>query len=565
MKRAHLLLAIVFIAFTACGLSANSLTFLENINIRNSGAADSLTPFTNDSFSAFCSPAGYARLEKAQIGLVYYPSFENSSLSAVAFAYPLVDAGAIAVSGVMLSSVDIEERDSGNVVTGTYNDNYMAVFLSYGLNISGIADAGLSVKYLSHKFYTGVDSSAIGLDAGVSADLPFGIRASAIVTNILKPVFYYDSGESDPLPVKGTFAASRSIKFMENNNDRLIAGAQISVSEFENSPVFGAGAEYMLFNTAALRAGYSTEGLTAGASFYLAGGELNYALVQTPYDYINRFSISYSFGENVREIEKNASLKDARLKEELIKTIKADTINKYTADLENQIKNKDFTSAKETAVKALVWDPENSWFSQRLEELNKIESGARLAQFIKEAVDMVELGLYIDAMVSLNSALEIDPANQEAKSLYKRAEQMAVTLGENNLSVENANKAQIQMHFNNGLNLYASGNYAGALKEWDQVIKDSPMQRQVYTYIQSAQKRLKAIETSEQKQKSEREKKLAGLYNRAVLLYTKGQLEDSLAAWKELLAADPENSEAASNIERLATELNKARQQQLNW
>ncbi len=50
-----------------------------------------------------------------------------------------------------------------------------------------------------------------------------------------------------------------------------------------------------------------------------------------------------------------------------------------------------------------------------------------------------------------------------------------------------------------------------------------------------------------------------------MLLYTKGEYQESMKAWQQLLEIDPENADAKSNIKKITEEFKKLQQQELGW
>src|SRR5450759_2611257 len=125
---------------------ANTLLFLNGINIKDSGMAGASAPFSADSFSAYVNPAGLAFVSRQEISLVYYNLFEGTSLSAASYCLPLLEKGTFAVSAAVLSGGPIEERDSYNTIINTFDDSWTAVYASYGISIFDFLSAGISLK-----------------------------------------------------------------------------------------------------------------------------------------------------------------------------------------------------------------------------------------------------------------------------------------------------------------------------------------------------------------------------------------------------------------------------------
>jgi tetratricopeptide (TPR) repeat protein len=543
--------------------AANNLNFFSDCDIKNSGMAGSYVPFESGSFSPFSNPAGLGSSEKQELGLMYYNLFEGATVSCLTYSYPIIDKGTLSISGIMLDNGSIEQRDGNNVLTGNITDTYKALYLSYGIDIMQFADVGINARYINHDFYN-ISVSGFGIDAGAIFFLPYYTKLSIFAGDILQPEFRYSSSaDSLPLYYDATLGWEDQVLDQVSGVVRVAAG--LSGEEYDQSLTLHCGAEFSAYKLISVRLGLSNNGFSCGGSIKYSGAELNYALVQTSLDLVHRFSVTYSFGENVRSIEKQLITKEAKAKYELIEKIKSETVSKYEQEVEDFIKSTDYDNALISIQKALVWAPGDKWFIEKEGEVQALINTSKVKNYIDDADSLVRQDLYIDALVSLKNALDIDPKNEIAAAKLARAQELIRTLGEKNLSVEEGNKTAIKEHFENGLTDYTAGNYEKAVEEWDKVIKASPLQRQVYNYIQRAQEKIKVKEEAVVAKKSEADKKLAGLYSDAVLLYTKGEFEKSIGLWREYLKLDPDNKDAKEYVEKITKEFLELQKQKLEW
>jgi tetratricopeptide (TPR) repeat protein len=556
-------LAVSFL-FIASISAANTLTFLSGVNIKDSGMAGASAPFSADSFSAYVNPAGLAFVPRQEISLVYYNLFEGTVLSAASYCLPLLENGTFAVSAAFLNGGPIEQRDSHNTIISTFDDSWTAVYASYGISIFDFLSAGISLKYLYHDFYT-EKTGGIGSDLGFLIILPYDLRVALTAANILKPDFKYSSGAYDFLPLIGSASVGWSTGIIRDLRDGLKAAAGISFEEFSNSMTWQAGFEYSVLEMFFIRGGINSEGFAAGASVKYQDAELNYALVSKPADLVHRFSIAYSFGDNIRVIETLLKTKEAKARYELVEKIKNETIASFEEEINDLIKSGDYGNARITIDKALVWAPNDDWFLKKEQEVAALIRSDKVNTYLADADKLMQESLYIDALVSLKNVLDLDPANEIASSKLKRAQELIRTLGESNYSAEAGNKDIIKQHFEAGLDSYTSGNFESAIEEWDKVIQASPLQRQVYNYIKSAQEKMKKREVAVSIKKVTEDKKLSTLYNEAVRIYTKGDFEKSIGLWKEYLKLDPDNVEAKNYIEKITREYLELQKQKLEW
>ncbi len=552
----------ILIVTLTLNLFSNDLYFLKDAGVKNTGALKSLAVFADDAFTPFINPAGLSILKKQEIAFTYIDFYGLSNLSAGSFAYPIFEKGSFAISGIISSVGEIEERNDINEVTGKFNDTYKVLNISYGIKIIDFLDAGISLKYIYHNFYN-IAVSTYGLDGGLNLYLPYDIKISTILFNMVKPVFEYSSFAKDILPVEFNLLAGKKFKIFDNQELKISIGADFK--EFENKINLGAAVEYSIFANYFIRAGITEQDFTAGLSIKISDMTLDYAFVKMPLDFNHRFSISISYGENIRQLEESTKTKEAKIKQELITKIKTETINKYRLDIENYIKNMDLENAKITVEKALAWAPDENWFKEKEEQINKLMNQKKIRDLILEADDFIKQDLYIDAMVRLKSVLDIEPENKIAKEKFKLAENYVKTLGEKNIIEENKNTEKIKIHFEKGLKYYSEQNYKEAIKEWDMVIKSSPLQRQVYNYIKSAEEKIKKKEEQKKTVELLKKQKITELYNKAVLEYTKGNFNESLNIWHELLKVDPENKEAKEYIEKIVEDYKKIQKQEIGW
>jgi tetratricopeptide (TPR) repeat protein len=556
---------LIILQLLGAGFSAYGAYFNPSgINVKDAGMGGVSAPFTADAFSAFVNPAGLATVPRQEISLVYYNLFEGAVLSSASYSLPLVEKGTLSVSALMLNYGTSEERDSTNKIISTFNDSFSGVYASYGINLLPFLNAGMSLKYLYHSFYT-EKSGGFGADLGMIISFPYDLKLALCAENVVKPEFVYSSGESDLLPLYGSVYAGWSTSIVPAINDSLKIGAGMSVEEYQKQPGWQAGAEYSAYSMFFIRGGFNSEGFTAGASLKYQNAELNYALVQKPADLVHRFSIAYSFGDNIRTIEAQFKTKENKARYELIQKITGETVSRFEEEINDLIKTGDYENAMVTIDKALVWAPKDEWFLDKQKEVSQMIKADKIKMYLADADKSIQEALYIDALVSLKNVLDLDPKNEIASLKMKRAQELIKTLGDSNLTVESGNKEIIKKHFELGLDSYASGNFEQAITEWDQVIKASPLQRQVYNYIKRAEEKLKKREEAVSQKKYQDEKNLSVLYNQAVVLYTKGDFEKSIGLWKEYLKLDPNNSEAKDYIEKITKEFLELQKQKLEW
>lgn len=562
VKKLFLILAITFSTIV---LNANNLPYSQDLSVKNAGAAGSLSVFINDSFASFVNPSLLGWTPRQNIGLIYYNLYEKGILSCVSYASPLLEKGTTGISVLYLSSGDIAEKDSNNQETGyIFSDTTTHISLSYGINLFSLFNIGLNVKHINRNFCN-KQISGVGYDLGVSFELPYNIKLSANLENIIKPQFKYSDTSYDTLPIKFNLSTGISIGLIDSINGVIKSGAGITKEEDNDAIGWQAGAEYEIFKLFAIRGGIYESGYAIGSSFIYNDFIFDYAFVSKPLDFIHRFSLSYLFGENIREIENKIKTKEEKIKYELVQKIRQEALDEFKKTINDALLKNDLDLAKETVIKALVWAPYDNWFKDKEKEINDLLNRDKKQKLLKEADIHLKEGSYIDALVSLKSIQEIEPGNKEIQEKIDKATEYVKILGEKNIETEYANKQKIKRHFERGLDLYTSGKYEKAVEEWNKVLQSSPLQNQVYTYIKKAEEKIRKKEDQAKTMKILEKQRILELYNEAVIAHTKGKFEESIKLWKEILKLDPNNKEAHEYLNKVTEEYKKIQQQKLQW
>lgn len=547
-------------------VTANNIPFAHDVSIRNAGASGSISAFINDSFSPYVNPAGLGLAKRQEISGLYYNLFMGSLLSSVSYALPLLDAGTIGVSMAYFSSGDINGLDENNRPTSAVlSESYVNLSFSYGITLFRFFSPGMTIKYLNHTL-TSASTGAYGIDLGAIAELPYNMRLSVFLENAVKPEFTYASGASDTLPVYLDATLSGVINALAGIEDSLKLGAGAAREEYNPNWGWHAGFEYSVYSgLCAVRLGIKESGFSLGGSLSYEGATFDYAYVKTAYDFIHRFSLSYSFGQDIRALEQELKTKEDKLKYGLVQEIKEDALSELKTAVTNNMTAGNAEAALAAAQKALAWDPGSSWFKEKIREINNVLNKDKKDRLLLEADRLMKENSYIDALVALKNVLDLEPENKDAKEKSARAAEFVKTLGEKNMSVETGNKDSIKKYFETGLDYYASGEYEKAVKEWDAVILASPMQKQVYEFIGKAKEKVRKAQDQTKNIEILKQQKISGLYNEAVVLHTQGKFEESINKWKLLLELDPANAEAKAYLQKVTEEYKKIQRQNLGW
>ncbi len=554
--------AFIFIPFC---LNANNLPFAHDISIRDAGMSGASAPFKGDSFSAFVNPAGLASAGMQEASLLYHGLFEGASFTAFSYSHPVYSIGTFAASFSYLRISDIEELSETSLPTGyKYSDSYAMLAASYGFSPASFIDAGFALKFLNHNFYT-LNASAYGADAGLVASLPYGLSLSLYTENLIKPVFDFEDSGSSVIPMFFRATGGYEAAFPGAFEGVLRVAAGISKEEHAENSGWHAGAEYSFYNTVYLRAGVSDTGFTAGCSASYSGVSVHYALQRKPLDFLHRFSVSYSFGEDMRLLESNTKTKEDKIRYDLINKVKNEALEQLAEEIEDLMFYGEYDRALVSISKALAWDSGNLKMLAKKKDAEELLKGKGVSILIKDADDLAAKGRHIDALVKIKSALDISPADKNLWEKFRSMQSNIQKSAEENIIAEAKNETFIRTHFDKGLSNYSEGKFEEAVKEWDKVIKASPLQRQVYSFIQSAQAKITEKKDTAVKAATDKKEKLSALYNRAALLHSQGKFEESINAWRDLLELDPANEEAKKILDKVTREYKEMQLRRVVW
>lgn len=266
--------------FSADARGTTGAQFLElPVGARAIAMGSAYSSTSGDPFSAYYNPAGLARIEKLNIGLMHAIYFQDISYEYGVLATPIKEMGVIAVSAQYLAISKLAEVDKTGVPTGdSFKPNDMAVSAIYAKHL-GVVDFGVSAKYIKSQILNSASSFAgdIGLQTKIGK-CAFGLS----VLNIGKGLKFLD--EESSLPTTGRIGASilLSPKWLFSIDGIAPKGT---------NPLIAAGAEYKLVLIqkikVALRAGYNSRysssklsglaGVNAGAGLDFGGINIDYA------------------------------------------------------------------------------------------------------------------------------------------------------------------------------------------------------------------------------------------------------------------------------------------------
>ena len=276
-----------------------AMTFLKiGVGAKAMGMGESQVASTNDLYASYWNPAGLAKLQGPQIGLMHNEWFAGINHEFVGFALPVGSLGTLGASASFLSFGDLQGRDADGKETTIFQPYDLALILSYARTFGGALSVGANAKFL-HEQIADDSGNGIAFDFGglyTFSELPLSLGFNA---QHLGPRVQFIE-EAFGLPV--TFRLGAAYRLW---NDALTLTMDV-IRPSDNHISAAVGANYRIWNILQLRTGYKYKmgGNDLGAISGLAGGfgltlrifQIDYALV--PFGVLgltHRFSLVSSF------------------------------------------------------------------------------------------------------------------------------------------------------------------------------------------------------------------------------------------------------------------------------
>ncbi|MCF8266902.1 MAG: PorV/PorQ family protein [Ignavibacteriales bacterium] len=297
MKKKIILLMIIFSAavFGQSKVGSTAAPFL-NIGIgpRAVSMGGAFVATANDATSLYWNPAGAARLNGNSVYFSHSQWFVDIAYNWAGLVFQLGDLGTMGLSLTYLDYGDIEVTTlAAQDGTGEfYNPSDLSLAFTYAYNLTDRFAIGGNVKYIRQTIWNS-SASSVALDIGVlfQSDI-YGLRIGSSITNfgsdmqidgkdlyVQHDIDPQQSGNNDEIlaklntdkyPIPLTFRVGIAMDLL-NYEDHLFTIGVDALHPNDNDESLNIGAEYNIFRTVSLRAGYkslfldnSEEGLTLG-------------------------------------------------------------------------------------------------------------------------------------------------------------------------------------------------------------------------------------------------------------------------------------------------------------
>jgi len=525
---------------------------------------------SESAFTADWNPGGLGFIPQCAVAVQHASLFGDALHESIGFVYPSLDWGVVALTLSRLEVGDIERRNEHNLPTGNFGMVEQQANLAYGYPVWGPFSAGASLRIHDLRL-DGLVSTAPGMDAGIFFKLPVEndilkeVRSGFSCRNALSPVIKLKD-EGDQLFPTWRLGGSAKIELVPDFPDRLLI--RVEAEKPERADIrWHAGLEYTIYNVVSLRGGWDHEYFSAGVGVAYWDITLNYAVSFPTIGMRHLMTLSYAIGQSVSALRAKREAEAERERQKIIENMKNKIIADYKKQANALTQDHKFKEAAKLWEKILDWEPENSQAKAQLDHVQKEIIRIENARNLKAAHDYMRKKHYIDVMVECQMVLERDPENAIAKSLYTQAEKKAQRLGKFSLTTNMQMLERIRQEYQLGLEAYTKRNYIEAVKHWEKVIETTPLQKQVYRYLQNARTRiLKAQQAKSRAVKVlTKESKRQKLYKEAVNLSCSGKLKEAVRSWEKLVEENPEDQDARKNLEKTRQNLIESQKKGIRW
>jgi len=301
------------------------------------GMGKAFTALADDPTAVYWNPAGLEFLNQQSATFFHSSLWGGTSYDFLGYAYPTLNLGTFGLGIARIGIDDIpqtsaDEQEYGN----TFSNTEYQIYVSYAKKLPYNLTPGISLRMFQRSWSgligeSDLNDTGYGIDLGLMyrpewlgspwlQDWSFGMK----IQNFLAPQIK-EGNVSENFPLTLKLGVFKKVRFA--GGEFFSALFDLDYSEYRSLKVH-LGTEYRVRNYGELRIGYTTGGLTFGASVEYQKFRFDYSYGTTAYSEVlpgvHRFSLSFTFGhtrEELYEIAKKERKEEqnqmlARLREE---------------------------------------------------------------------------------------------------------------------------------------------------------------------------------------------------------------------------------------------------------
>jgi tetratricopeptide (TPR) repeat protein len=527
VRRGAALLALAALACTAASAAPAAVITFDSaadnafptlaipVGVRATGMGDVYTAVGDDVYALRWNPAGLARMEGFQVGLMDNEWSSVLGLREDFFAYgqPLESGGAWALSVDYFNLGQLDQRDGSGALIGTASASALGFNLGYAQPLMGRRDLklGLSLEALQQQLF-----GAAQWGYGVNPGLLWDLSSSWSLGLSLNHLGLSSAGGSTPAELQAGVSSSWLAKTLI-----LAADAELPRS---GTPALKAGGE-LAYDALRFRAGWrqplgggdpQTGGFTAGVGFQAGLVTLDYSY--TPYGSLSTVQrVQATVQLPMDFFQPRVSLAEGSTTTAQVYFNQGQEQERHGETLKALIQYQRCVESYPAAQRATPL-PFFATATKKILDLQaQLAKGGDHSQIQKLSADALsQADLYIkatrfkDAISRLEQARQLDPDNKEIASKLVVARQDL----DNRLS-----GARDSAH-----TAVKAANLAQAVEAYRKVLAVDPEDIEAISYLTAHRDAIKTL--------------LQGIDRKAIYFYVAGQLEEAIKAWSDGAALD---------------------------
>jgi len=510
------------------------------------------------------NPAGLARMADFEATFMYNALFGGAYEYFAGQIIPTQWWGNFAVAALQLKVPDIQGWDSSNLSTGRIENESSAYFVSYGnSSYASPLELGGSLKIVHHNV-AGYSDTGFGFDAGMIYNFSkCPVSVGAVYQNFLGPSIKL-------IDEKERFPASAKVGASARCGDFILALDAGGASRQSLKIMFGG--EYLRLAPVKFRFGMNETEMTFGFGYEMKKVTVNYAYaLHSAWDEnmgsSHKFDVRFRFSGNLQKFKGGAdretirAYKSARrlfrrgeyyyTVDALRKTLSLDNQHEDAALLMNKLSKKideGITGGRYTKFEDIAYvrgvisyinndaenalnqlkqfssvNPYNEEVKQTMKKLEDIlrkeqeekkekERLSKIEQLLNDGIYLYSMEKYEEAAEKFRAALELDPANEDAKNYLDLCVKAIARLAEEKKlppprpspkrekkapapappqeKVFERNPEKAESLYNDGLIEYSVGRLKNAINYWKMALKYDPDSKKIKVAIKNAEKKL---------------------------------------------------------------------------
>ncbi len=577
--------------------------FTAGAGARALGLGGGFTSMADDASTVFYNPAGLAVLDNQEVTGMHMTLFEGTLYDYVSWAYPTLALGGFGIAFMRIGTGDIIKREQ-YVDMGTFDYSYTQIILAYGRSLRDGLTVGANLKIVNQSLERFSDYG-VGFDLGVLKEFNHNIRVGVMFRDLVPATLKLKTtGQSSETSITGetlpvSVVLGSSINYLRIHN-RAIMNASFELEKTEQRSVkLHTGAEFVIDNTYAIRAGYDRDNVTFGAGVVINRLKFDYAYKFI--DYLNdshRFSVSYMIGLSIPEQLRQREVAEQQKNKVLLADERQRQFSFYKNKATEFYRVFQLDSALTYYQRALAFNEDDPGIKRSIaaieaaqdmlkEHDQKIHDSERelktaTAAYYVQAQSFFAKKYYPAALDMLGLILDIDPENAEALSLKRKIKKAVAAeiaaglkqarkaqrdgdyvkaiegytrilyLDPNNKTAkkekqEVVDKLDLSRHLNLGIDLFRSGYYAEARQKFLFVLSVKPDEPVAKDYINRIDVALAHPPTLE---KIQRNRVIWQYYLDGLKFMRNKEYQKAIDAWEKVLEVYPNNESTLDNLEQ---------------